>query len=453
MSIYIEGKIPLRGSVALSGAKNSAIKLIFASMFCNEDVILDNVPRIESILIDLEIIKSIGGKAEWIGKNRLLLNGANINTYEIPYELGAKYRTAFLLVGPLLYKFGKAQIPQTTGAFFRPSPINRIIATWQSLGFDIKQDEQWIYISSNNPKATEISFKTTSHTGTENAIMSSLFLDGETIINNASEEPEIEDLLHFAHSMGATCERIEPRKIRIVGTNVFHGTTYEIQPDKYEAAALATAALLTKGNIAIMGINKLPLVPFVNFLTKIKANFDMQYSELRVWDSNNLDATNVTVAPSPGFVPDWQPLATLILSKAMGTSFIHDTVYTNRFGYVKDLNRMGTDIELMKPSSQNIVPVISDDSYDYENDGEPLTLAKVVGPCKLTGAKFHIIDPRYANTLVLAGLGAEGKTEINGYVSAFEETENFFDKLISLGAKITRDELQDSDTTSSLTTK
>jgi UDP-N-acetylglucosamine 1-carboxyvinyltransferase len=453
MSIYLEGKNPLRGSVQVSGAKNSAIKLIFASMFSNEDVVLDNVPRIESILIDLEIIKSIGGKAEWIGKNRLLLNGSNLVTHEIPYELGAKYRTAFLLVGPLLYKFGKAQIPQTAGSFFRPNPINRILATWQSLGFDIKQDETWIYISTGTPKASEISFKTTTHTGTENAILSALFIDGETIINNASEEPEIDDLISFVRAMGVTCERVEPRKIRLVGSTVFRGTTFTVQPDKYEAAAFATAALLSKGNIAITGINKLPLVPFVNFLTKIKANFDIQFSELRVWDTNHLEPTNLTIAPSPGFIPDWQPLATLILSKATGTSLVHDTVYTDKFGYVKDLNRMGTDIEVVKPSTVGLMAIISDDAYDYEQEGEPSTVAKIVGPAKFTGAKFHISDPRYANTLVLAALGAEGKTEINGYISAFEETENFFDKLISLGAKITRDEIPDNDWMSSLSGK
>jgi UDP-N-acetylglucosamine 1-carboxyvinyltransferase len=267
-----------------------------------------------------------------------------------------------------------------------------------------------------------------------------MLIDGETVINNASEEPEIEDLIEFANIMGATCERVEPRKIRILGTNVFKGGTFAIQPDKYEVAAFAAAALLTKGNVAVTGIRKLAMVPFVNFLTKIKANFEIQDRELRVWDTPHIAPTSLTIAPSPGFVHDWTTLATLILTKAQGQSLIHDTVYVNKLGFVKDFNRMGADIELVKPSSHGIVPIISDDSYDFDTMGEPLTLAKIEGPSKLHAEKFHLIDGRYANTLVLAALSAEGRTEIHGYKSSYEETESFFDNLISLGAKITHDE-------------
>ncbi len=269
--------------------------------------------------------------------------------------------------------------------------------------------------------------------------MSALFISGETIINNSSEESEIEDLVDFANMIGGKVEHMEPRKIKITGTNVFSGGQFTIQPDKYEAAALATAALLTNGNVAITGIKKLPLVPFVNFLSKIGANYEIQDKELRVWDSPQLKPLNLVVASSPGFVPNWQALATLLLCKAQGESTIHDTVYTNRFGYIKDLNRLGADIELVKPSTKGITPVISDDEYDFEKMGEPTTLAVIKGPAKLHAEKSHIIDPRFANVLVLAALFCEGKCEINGYTSLFENTENFFDKLISLGAKITKD--------------
>ncbi len=443
MAIYVEGKVPLRGTVNVSGAKNSAVKLIFAAMFSNDDVILDNVPHLESIQTDLDIINSIGGRAEWIGKNKLLLNGSSINTHEIPFDLGSRYRTAFLLAGPLLHKFGKARIPQTTTTLYKLSPVNRIVSTWQALGFDVKQDDQWITITASSPVAAEISFRTTTHTGTENAILSSMLIDGETLINNASEEPEIEDLIAFANVMGAVCERVEPRKIRVVGTNVFKGGTFEIQPDKYEVAVFAAAALMTRGNIAVTGIRKLAMVPFVNFLTKIKANFEIQDRELRVWDTNILEGTNLTVAPSPGFIHDWISLAILILTRAQGKSLVHDTVYVDKLGFVKDLNRMGADIDLVLPSTESIIPIISDDSYDFANLGEPRTLARIIGPSKLHSEKFHITDPRYANLLILAALSADGRTEINGYKSSYEESESFFDKLLSLGAKIYRDEYEE----------
>lgn len=442
MPIYIEGKKPLLGTVTLSGAKNSAIKLIFASMFSNEDVVLDNVPRVDALLADLEIVRGLGGKAEWIGVNKLLLNGAGISTFEIPQDIGSRYRTSFLLTGPLLYRFGKARIPKSKPISFNPSPINRILETWRMLGFEVTDDVDWININitSSTFKNSDISFKTSSHTGTENAILSSIFIENETIINNASEEPEIDDLVDFCNLLGADVVRLEPRKIKVVGTHVFHGAAFEIQPDKFEAAAFATGAIITKGNVVINGIKKRSLVPFVNFLSKINANFEIQENELRVWSGNTLLPTTVTVAPSPGFVPDWQSLAVLILTQASGQSFIHDTVYTDRFAYTKDLNRMGANIEVEKPSKEGIVPVISDDSYDFDKKGEPEILAKVAGPSKLHAEKLHIIDPRYANILVLAALAAEGRTELHDYKSMFEPTENFFDKLLSIGAKITREE-------------
>jgi UDP-N-acetylglucosamine 1-carboxyvinyltransferase len=438
MPIFIEGKVPLQGTVTLSGARNSAIKLIFASMYSNEDVILENVPRLESISTDIEIVQSMGGKAEWIGNNKLLLNGSGMTTHEVPQESGSKYRTAFLLAGPLLYRFGKASIPKVKEHSFKQAPINRIIETWKSLGFEVIEDEEWIHITSTAPKGAEISFKTSSHTGTESAILSAVLISGETVINNASEEPEIEDLIEFCNLIGAEVERVEPRKIKINGTNVFRGCVFEVQSDKYEAAAFATAAILTKGNIVIKNVKKLSMVPFVNFLSKIGVNFEIQDDELRVWNAMTIEPTTVTVAPSPGFVPDWQPLATLILTQAQGQSLVHDTVYTDRFEYTKDLNRMGAKIETVLPSEVRLIPVISDDSYDFEKRGEPHTVAKILGPSKLHSEKLHIIDPRFANVLVLAALAAEGKTELNDYISLYEPTENFFDKLISLGAKISR---------------
>src|SRR3989344_4802069 len=318
MSLFIEGKVPLQGSISLSGARNSAIKLIFASMYSNEDIILENVPRLESIAVDMEIVQSMGGKAEWIGNNKLLLNGSGLSAFEVPLEAGSKYRTAFLLAGPLLFRFGKARIPKVKETAFKMAPINRIIETWKSLSFEIEEDDNWINVTSVSPKGAEISFKTSSHTGTENAILSAALIEGETIINNASEEPEIDDLIEFCNLMGASVKRVEPRKIIITGTHVFRGCTFEVQSDKYEAAAFATAAILTRGNIAIKNVKKLSMVPFINFLSKIGVNFEIQDDELRVWNATKITSTTVTVAPSPGFVPDWQPLATLMLTQADG---------------------------------------------------------------------------------------------------------------------------------------
>lgn len=435
--ITIEGGTPLMGTVLVSGSKNSALKLIHASMFANEDVVLSNVPRIKAIFDDLEVLSSIGGKAEWVGSSTLILNGSSVNTHEVPLEIGSKYRTTMLLAGPLLFRFGKAFIPKHKFIGFKTGPMNRLLDTWKCLGFRIEEDDNFYRIYSDTSNASNISFRTSSHMATDNAILSSVFVQGETIINNASEECEIDDLVGMLAQMGASIERIEPRKIKINGVCIFKGTKFEVGPDKSEIATFASAAVITKGNISIKGVKRDSITQFVNFLNKIGVRFEFCDDELRVWrHDEEVQPLPVEVSATPGFVPDWQSLATLILTQANGDSTVHDTVYVDRFGYTVDLNRMGAKIEIIKPSEAGIVPVISDDSYDYEKFGEPNILARIKGPSKLRGERLTIHDFRYGAVLVLAALCAEGKSEIIGIENIENFFEGFVNKLKSLGAKI-----------------
>lgn len=434
--IHIEGINPLHGEVTLSGAKNSAIKLMFTAMFSNEDIILENVPNIYTINGDIEIIKSIGGTAEWIGRNRLLLNGSKINTYEVPTEIGSRFRTTLLLAGPLLYRFGRAKLPKLGLTTYKTSPVNRLVAVWESLGIKVEETTTHINLTSETMHASPINFRTRSHMGTDVAILSSVFAEGETVITNASEEPEIEDVLRFCETLGVLVERSEPQKIKITGTKIFRGGTFTVQSDKTEPVIFGTAALLTNGNIIIKKLNRVALVQFINFLTKIGANYELSGDELKIWRNKELfNPTDLTIVPNPGFLPDWQPYATLLLSQANGVSTIHDTVYVDRFNYVTDLNRMGANIELVKPSSHGIIPIISDDSYDFEVMGEPLTLAEIKGPCSLKGRKLHVSDYRITPFYLLAGLAAEGRTELVGYDKKYEGYENLTERLENLGAR------------------
>lgn len=434
--ITIEGNIPLHGEVSISGAKNSAIKLMFAAMFSNEDVVLENVPNTYAINGDIDIIKSIGARAEWIGHNRLLLNGSKISSYEVPYEVGSRFRTTLLLAGPLLFRFGRAKLPRIGLTSFKPSPINRLVTTWESLGINVEITDTHINLSSETMHASNVSFRTTSHMGTDNAILSSIFLEGESIINNASEEPEIEDLLEFCKMLGAGVTRLEPRKIKITGTKIFRGGNFTVQSDKIEPVIYSTSALMTNGNIIIKKIYRESMVQFINFLTKIGANYELHGEELKIWRNNEtFNPTNLTVVPSPGFISDWQPYATLLLTQAKGKSLVHDTVYVDRFEYVQDLNRMGADIELVKPSSENIIPVLSDDSYDFDVLGEPTTLARIQGVSPLKGRKLQITDSRITPFFVVLGLSAEGKTDLVDYDSRYEGYEELLGKLENLGAR------------------
>jgi UDP-N-acetylglucosamine 1-carboxyvinyltransferase len=272
---------------------------------------------------------------------------------------------------------------------------------------------------------------------TDNAIISSLFISGETTVNNASEESEIEDLIACANLMGGSVERTDPKTLKITGSTIFKGFRFEIQPDKTEAATFAAAAILTKGNIEIRGVNRNVFIPFANFLSRIGARFEFVDGGIKVWRHEEQPIPlQLNISPTPGFIPDWQSLATLVLTQAEGESLVHDTVYYNRFSYTTDLNRMGAEIELIKPSTVGLMPVISDDSYDFDKLGEAETVAKIIGPRKLRGERLQIPDFKYGAVLVLAALSAEGKSEIIGIENIEEYFENFVGKLQLLGAKI-----------------
>lgn len=435
--LTIRGGVPLHGDVKLSGAKNSILKLIPAAMFSNEDIILRNVPNIGNVVSDLEVIKVLGGKAEWVTPTTLLLNGSGIHSSEIPYELGSKYRTAGLLVAPLVFRFGNALIPKPGGCKIGHRPINRWIAVWEALGMKVDESEDYVRVILGEARGGHVNFKISTHMGTDTAILSALFVGGETMITNAAEESEVDDVIEFCNLIGGNVSRVEPRRIQVKGAHVFTGGSFTVQSDKTEAVTFAVAALLTGGNITIKGVDKTNLLAFINVLTKIGASYELSKDELHIWVSGNmLQPTQVTAVPAPGFLTDWQPLITLLLTQASGVSLVHDTIYTDRFGYTKDLNRMGAKIQLFQPSEFGIASVISDDMYDAKELGEPYTVAQITGPTKLTGTRMNIPDLRAGATLVLAALVAEGKSELGGYEHVARGYERFLEKLTALGAQV-----------------
>jgi UDP-N-acetylglucosamine 1-carboxyvinyltransferase len=436
--IFIEGGIPLMGNVDLSGAKNSAIKLIYASLFSNEDIVLENVPNIAALESDIELVKSLGVKIEWVGTDRLLINASTIREYEVPQELGSLYRTSLLSVGPLLYRFGKAVIPKLDRTRVPDAtPVNRIIEVWKSLGIDIEEEHDRYRLSCTNMNPSNVNFSIPTQLGTDTAILCSIFLKGETVINNASEAVEINDLIDFFRSSGIEIYHEDPKTIKVVGTNIFKGLNFKVQSDISEAVTFATIAAMTKGNIVLKGIKKTAMTSFSSFLSKLGVKFEYEKDELKVW--NNLDvfsSTDLTVGPAPAFMTDWHPLAVLLLTRADGESTVHETIYPGRLSYIKDLNRMGTDIKLMRPSEKGIDTSVHDDSWDIESMGEPENLIKITGPTKLRGSKMDIPNFNNGAVLVAAALSAEGRSQISGWYNIEKGFENFYDKLHELGAKI-----------------
>ena len=440
-SITIEGNVPLNGAVTPSGSVISASKLIFASLFTSEDVVLTNVPRVDYIENDLALIESVGGIYKWTDDNKVLINNSGVNTHRVPFELGSKYRTTLLMVAPLVFRFGKAIIPQPTRTETAPQgisrPINRYIEIWESLGFRVQQDKEWLSISADTPMATTVSFKNSTHMGTENAILSALFISGKTVINNAAEEAESEDLISFVNSMGAKVTRIEPRRIEVEGTSIFKGSSFTVQNDKNEVVNLAIAGLITEGTVTVRSVNKVAIAPFLNVLNKLGANYEFQGEDLTVWHRGDaLAPANVSSAPAPGFLTDWMAPLCVLLTQAQGESLLNEGVYVNPWGFSRDLNRMGADITPCAPSEVGLEAIIRDDSYVLESRGEPLNAVKVAGPTPLRGTIVDVLDMKSGMALIIAALGASGVSEIRGYDIVERFNEGFIKKLISLGAGI-----------------
>ncbi len=428
------------GSIRVSGSKNSALKIIVASLFANDDVVIDNVPRIENVMADLQIIQHLGAKVEWLSQNKLLINSSTIYSNEIPYETGSQFRTTALLAAPLLYRFGKVSIPKQVGPASLTRPINRWIDTWKAVGFVVHEDEKFYHLSLKTPSNVEIKFKVLSVMGTENALLSTMFIPGESVIFNASSEPEIDDLIEFINTIGGNVKRVDERKIIINGTQTFRGGKFTIMPDRLEAATFAALGIASYGDINIEGITSSDLLPFVRKLEQMGGRFEFKGDSLRVWRTRGekLKAINVETAPAPGFITDWQPLICILMTQAEGTSYIHDTIYVDRLEYTKELNRMGAKISLLRPSDANFDLIVSDDTYSLSSLGEPYTVAKVDGPTLFRREKLNTPDLKAGAALVIAAIIAEGRSEIHGIENILKGYENFEEKLRALGAKITR---------------
>lgn len=440
MKWIVEGAEPLVGKVVASGSKNVGLKVIIASLFSNEDVILDNVPRIDNVVSDIDVIKRLGARIEWVGPNRLLVNGITLSTNEVLIEDGCMYRTTALLVAPLLYRFGKAIVPKPDKNINGLRPINRWIETWNSLGFTVEDAGDKLVVTAKTPTNAELKFKILTVMGTENAILSSLFIPGETTILNASSEPEIDDLISFLNLMGANVKRVDERKIVVIGTQSFTGCKFRIMSDRVEVATFAAMAAATYGDITIDGAVSLHLLTFIRKLEQMKASFEFKGDSLRVWRSKGsaLESVKIETGPAPGFLTDWQPLIGVLLTQANGVGYIHDTIYVDRLEYTKELNRMGAKISLQRPSDAGFDVSISEDLYDLQSLGEPYTVARIEGPTLLRREKLNVPDLKSGAALLVAALMAEGKSEMHGVENILKGFENLEAKVRSLGAKLTR---------------
>ncbi len=431
----IKGGNELAGEIALTGAKNVVTKAIIAACLTDEPVEIKNVPLISDFFILLELVKEIGGKITLSG-HTVTIEVKEIIKNQIPLEMGAKIRTSSMFVAPLVARQGEALIPNPGGCRIGARPIDRHIEGLEKMGVGAvyASADGYFHFKAEKLVGCEYEFEKNTHTGTETLIMAAVLAEGKTVLKNAAEEPEIDDLIAMLNSMGADVKREEKRKIVINGVKKLHGTSYSIMPDRNEVVTFAVLSALTGGQIWIDNVEMKAIGGFLSEFENAGGAWEEKKGKVRFYVSNEIKPTDIVTGPHPSFMTDWQGPWAIFMTQAVGVSTIHEAVYESRFGYVSELKKMGASLEFFRPHVDN-----PRDFYNFnypDNDENILQGLKITGKSRLHNAVLNISDLRAGATLVIAALIATGESVIYGVEYLERGYESFDSRLEALGANI-----------------
>lgn len=413
--IIINGGTNLNGKVKVSAAKNSVLPIIAASLLCPYECFLEDVPFLDDVEVICNVLDSIGASINFDkAGGRIAIKGDKINSTEPPYELVRKMRASFLVMGPLLSRFGRVKISLPGGCNIGTRPIDLHLKGLSALGAEVSLGHGYVEALCDKLMGCKIYLDFPSVGATENIMMASVLAEGETTIENAAEEPEVVDLSNFLNSMGANIVGAGTDTIKIQGVKDLKGTTHQVIPDRIEAGTYMIAAAITQGDVYVENVILEHVRPVIAKLQEAGVTVIEGQNKVRVISRGVPRAVDIKTMPYPGFPTDMQAQFMALMSIARGTSIITETVFENRFMHITELKRMGADIKV---------------------DGRS---AVVEGKSRLTGAKVRATDLRAGASLVLAGLAGDGITEVfdihhldRGYV-------DIVGKLKRLGAKIDR---------------
>ncbi|MBL7574432.1 UDP-N-acetylglucosamine 1-carboxyvinyltransferase [Peptoniphilus asaccharolyticus DSM 20463] len=412
--IIVKKSEPLRGTVRISGAKNAALPILAASLLGTEDVILEDVPGLKDVDIMCQVLENLGSTVKRVDKNKIIINSKNLSSYVTSYELMGKMRASFLVMGPLLGRMGKTVNSLPGGCNIGARPIDLHLKGFEALGAKIENNVGDITASCEKLVGDTIYLDFPSVGATENIMTAAVLAEGETVIENAAMEPEIVDLANFLRKMGAKVNGAGTSTIRIKGVEELKGCTHQIIPDRIEAGTFMVAAAMTEGDIKIENVIASHIKPIIAKLEEAGAEVIEEDDSLRVIGNSIKRPINIKTLPYPGFPTDMQAQFMAFTTTLNGKSTVKETVFENRFMHADELVKMGADIS----------------AKDRE--------ARVVGPSKLKGAKVNATDLRAGAALILAGLMADGETEIGEIYHIDRGYEDIEEKFRSLGAQIER---------------
>lgn len=413
MAQYImNGGSPLVGEVAIGGAKNAALGILAAAIMTDQDVCIENLPDVKDINVMLEAIKAIGASVERLDRHSVKINASSVKDILVDDEFIRRIRASYYFIGALLGKYKSAEVALPGGCNIGSRPIDLHLKGFKALGAEIEIESGRVKAHAIDLVAADIYLDTVSVGATINIMMAASLAEGRTLIENAAKEPHIVDVANFLNSMGADIKGAGTDVIRINGVKSLHGSQYSIIPDQIEAGTFMCAAAITKGDITVKNIIPKHMEAISAKLMEMGCEVVEFDDAIRVIAKNNQKATNIKTLPYPGFPTDMQPQITTALALANGSSLVVESIFENRFKYVDELARMGTNIKV---------------------EGNT---AMVIGVNKLRGASLKAPDLRAGAALVLAGLAAEGQTTVDDIKYIKRGYEDFEGKLISLGADI-----------------
>ena len=410
----IKGGNPLAGEVEIGGAKNAALGILAAAIMTDETVRVDNLPDVQDINVLLEAISEIGASVTRVSRTSALINGSGIGSVSVDYEYIKKIRASYYLLGALLGKYKKAEVPLPGGCNIGSRPIDLHLKGFKALGAKVRISHGAIIAEADHLRGSHIYLDTVSVGATINIMMAAAMAEGRTIIENAAKEPHVVDAANFLNSMGANIKGAGTDVIRIRGVEKLHATEYSIIPDQIEAGTFMFAAAATRGDVIVKNVIPKHLEATTAKLVEIGCEVEEFDDAVRVVATKRLNNTNVKTLPYPGYPTDMQPQIGVALAIARGTSIVTESIFENRFKYVDELIRMGADIKV---------------------EGNT---AVIYGTEKLMGARVSAPDLRAGAALVIAGLAAEGITIVDDIVYIQRGYENFEQKLRGLGAEIER---------------
>jgi len=418
----INGGNKLRGDVYISGAKNAAVAIIPAAILADGPCILENVPNINDVTVCLQILSEMGADVKLLNKSTIQIDAKHIRDTVVPYEMARSIRASYYFMGALLTKFNHAKVSMPGGCALGDRPIDQHLKCFKALGANYSIESGMVEITADKLVGSQIYFDKVTVGATINAMLAAVKVEGLTILENAAKEPHIVDLANFLNSMGADIMGAGTDVIKIRGVKTLTGTNYTIIPDQIEAGTYMVVAAATGGDVTIRNIIPKHLEPISSKLTAIGITVEEYDDSVRVIGSDEpYERMNLKTMPHPGFPTDMQPQFAALLTLSNGTSIITESIYEDRFRYVDELRRMGADISV---------------------DGK---VAVIEGAPKLTGAPVKAADLRAGAALIIAGLSAKGRTEIEDIYHIERGYEDMAAKLRAIGADIIKRKFPDPD--------